>query len=301
MDSQLASFSGEADLSQPQTTPLTGVDAAVRGGTTVEGVLQFVGGTTLDAVTAAALFRGSRNASLFYGGLLGQGEVKQIAGVNQLFHGNGISGTSTGLLLAITTKGDTSLMAGPSLQFDTITAGFGLVARKRASDNKLVYSSGVALALDLSQLLGGKQNTKTISFENSTIGGVSSDTIADSIFPVIVTLKLGPDITTDDWEKLKVKNPRIILTRTKSFPPGADAPVPVPNPEVFTYPVPEPGKELILKRLVPRGMYAVTSSLPAEYGVYDISGNINPALVGEEFQIGSNLRTKELTYVIKKK
>ena len=131
------------------------------GGSTIEGVLDFVGGVKLADVVKSQLFGSGAQGRIFYGGLIGQGRIKQLIGVNQLLWSPNRN-TSVGVLLGIAPDRNNGLFIGPSLQTGSLTLGAGAFALEQekaggGSDKTIKIQPAITLSIDMSKLIGGPQ------------------------------------------------------------------------------------------------------------------------------------------------
>ncbi len=242
---------------------------ASNSSTTIEGVLDFVGGVKLDDVVGKALFNPKNPGRLFYGGLIGQGRIKQLVGVNQLFS-SVTRAVAFGLLLGIAPDRENALFIGPSLQTDALTLSVGAMALDRAengnSDGKrtIKIEPAVTLSLDLSNLIGGSKNVQTIPLTNNVIGGISGDDVARDNYAV--TTRINPLDTMTPEDKAAITGKSLLLRRTFSFDEkGKLVNIPTESQAVFYLLV----SETPLHRILPRGRYEVENGdLPAGFAAF---------------------------------
>ena len=237
--------------------------------TTIEGVLDFVGGVKLDDVVSKALFNPKNPGRLFYGGLIGQGRIKQLVGVNQLF--SSVSRAAAfGLLLGIAPDRENALFIGPSLQTDALTLSVGAMALDRAvsgsADGKrsIKIEPAVTLSLDLSSLIGGSKNVQTIPLTDNVIGGISGDDVARDNYAV--TSRIRPIDGMSIADKELILDKALLLRRTFSYgEKGRLVSIPPDLQSVFYLIV----SETPLHRILPRGRYEVENGeLPAGFAAF---------------------------------
>ena len=237
--------------------------------TTIEGVLDFVGGVKLDDVVSKVLFNPKNPGRLFYGGLIGQGRIKQLVGVNQLF--SSVSRAAAfGLLLGIAPDRENALFIGPSLQTDALTLSVGAMALDRAvsgsADGKrsIKIEPAVTLSLDLSSLIGGSKNVQTIPLTDNVIGGISGDDVARDNYAV--TSRIRPIDGMSIADKELILDKALLLRRTFSYgEKGRLVSIPPDLQSVFYLIV----SETPLHRILPRGRYEVENGeLPAGFAAF---------------------------------
>lgn len=277
-------------ISPPQKDELPNVGAQL-GGSKIEGILRFVGNAELKDIVDHQLFGGTRKSSLFYGGLIGQGSIKQLVGVNQIVKANKSGNSSVGFLFGVAPERNNALFAGPTLQSGPITIGAGVVAREKAdsSDTHVKIGAGVTAALDVSQLVGGKKNVQTIVLKENVIGG-TSDELARNTFTVFVKVRVDQQA---DLAALQGKT--FIFRRIREFSPDGKPDIDVTNeqqqvtiPIPLTPPIPNSrGRALVL----PRGTYVVDvqkpATLPDNYEVrVDLPIDSKPLATQVPFPIG---------------
>jgi len=253
-------FPDQSTATPPVTLPATS------SSTTIEGILDFVGGVKLDDVVSKALFNPKNPGRLFYGGLIGQGQIKQLVGVNQLF-ATANSTLAFGLLLGIAPTANNALFVGPSLQMDALTLSVGAMAQERDNGNNshsIKVEPAVGLSLDLSNLIGGNKNTQTIPLANNVIGGISSDDVARANFAV--TTRITPDANLSPDDKKLVLGKMIVLRRVASFDDkGVPVPIPADKQSVLQVVV----SETPLYRVLPPGKYQIENGgLPTAFGAF---------------------------------
>jgi hypothetical protein len=132
----------------------------------LSGFLSIIGGSEqLGAVTEGFL-GGTEDTSIISGGLIGNGGVSALVGVNREFFsiGDDIHG---GILLGLGLGDKTSLFLGPSLQSSIFTISAG---SRIGTQNTDINFAGM-VAVDLSRLTNSKKNKSTIPINISTSGG----------------------------------------------------------------------------------------------------------------------------------
>ncbi len=134
----------------------------------LETTLRFIGGgAELGAIVSNGLLGGTADASIIAGGLVGQGKLGQVIGVNREF---GTSGSFTpGILFGIDPGGEKSLFLGPSLRFSVFTLAAGLHTFEE--DRRTSAGFGGVVSVDLSRATGAKRTTQKIHLDNSVTGG----------------------------------------------------------------------------------------------------------------------------------
>ncbi len=189
--------------------------ADTHGASDLETDLKFLGGgAELGKIITNGLLGGTSDASVISGGIVGNGKVSQIVGVNQELAK--FSNGALGFLLGVEPGGDNSLFFGPSLRMSVFTFAVGLRAyeKNKAGTDEKTATTRVAgtLSIDLSRLTGAKKTTNQIKLDNSATGGdigKASDLIAR-------------DLTLIKWDlKSDTQNARFTLTQIKDRT-GAD-------------------------------------------------------------------------------
>lgn len=140
----------------------------------LESLLKFVGnGAQLGEIVTNGLLGGTSNASIMGGGLIGQGKVSQVVGVNQEFSHTLNSGA--GVFFGIEPGGDNSLFLGPSFRWSIFTFAVGLNTyekeRADSSDRLTITRFAGVLSIDLSRITGSKKAVTRVLLDNSVVGG----------------------------------------------------------------------------------------------------------------------------------
>jgi len=134
----------------------------------LETTLRFIGGgAELGAIVSSGLLGGTSDASIIAGGLVGQGRIGQVIGVNREFRP--AAGFTPGILFGIDPSGDRSLFLGPSLRFSVFTVAAGIQTFEE--DRRTSAGFGGVVSVDLSRATGAKRTTQKIQLDNSVTGG----------------------------------------------------------------------------------------------------------------------------------
>lgn len=267
LPSSFGETNGSINLAPVQKQQLTGADA-LTGGSAIEGILKFIGNTDLQTAVNSNFLSGTDRASIYYGGLVGQGQVKQLIGVNRILTGGG-AGTDLGIgiLLGVAPEHNNALFLGPSLETGVFTVAAGAIALQKdkpGGGTKTGIYPAVTLAFDLSKTVGGKRDVQTIKLQDSTIGGRSSDTVARDVFGFEVAVALDTGSRSQQFGNAFVRFRRVAIIDPVS---GAKTVITDPQDQtLIAFPVPTPGA---VTRYVPRGLYQYDASgLPASYKLF---------------------------------
>ncbi|KAI9134864.1 hypothetical protein [Acaryochloris sp. CCMEE 5410] len=131
----------------------------------LETAISFLGG--FNPTDSSNLFGSNTEASIITGGLIGDGFVEPISGVNlEVFD---IGRAKGGVIFGVGTIGTTPLYIGPSLQYSVLTFSAG--ARISEQNESTSIDPAGLISLDLSQLIGGKKQIKSLIVDNNETGG----------------------------------------------------------------------------------------------------------------------------------
>lgn len=169
------------------------------------------GGAQLGEIVAKGLLGGTSDASVIAGGIIGQGKVSQVIGVNQEFAHLGPA--TIGALLGIEPGGDSSLFFGPSIRLSIFTLAVGLRTFEKTNSitlekNATSRFAGV-LSMDLSRLSGSKTTVSKVQLDNSVSGGdwgKASDLIARDLALVHITIKAEAADADKSWSLIQIKD-----------------------------------------------------------------------------------------------
>jgi hypothetical protein len=132
----------------------------------LSGFLSIVGGSDQLGAVTEGLLGGTEDTSIISGGLIGNGGVSALVGVNREVFNIG-DDTRGGILLGLGLGDKTSLYLGPSLQSSIFTISAGA---RIGTQNTDVNFAGM-VAVDLSRLTNSKRNQTKIPINISTAGG----------------------------------------------------------------------------------------------------------------------------------
>jgi hypothetical protein len=132
----------------------------------LSGFLSIVGGSEQLGTITEGLLGGTEDTSIISGGLISNGGVSALVGVNREVFNIG-DDTRGGILLGLGLGDKTSLFLGPSLQSSIFTISAGA---RIGTQNTDVNFAGM-VAVDLSRLTNSKKNKSTIPVNISTSGG----------------------------------------------------------------------------------------------------------------------------------
>ena len=141
--------------------------------TELETILDFVGGVQLGDIVMQGLFPGTAETSVVSGGLVGEGKVQRVVGVNtELLH---TSGATFGVLFGVLFDSQNSLFLGPSIQFSILTLAVGIRAFESSSgdpdDVSIAGRFAGVISIDLSRLTRSKSQVTKLALSESIAGG----------------------------------------------------------------------------------------------------------------------------------
>ena len=148
--------------------------------TELNTLLSFLGGADLGKIVRNNFLGGTNESSIITGGLISDKVVEPLVGVNLEL--KNIGDVKGGFLFGVGTTNKAPLYIGPSLQYSVLTfsAGARIFEKNQAT---YIDPAGV-FSIDLSQLLGGKNQITKLKIDNTKTGGnwgIASEAVAKDL------------------------------------------------------------------------------------------------------------------------